>query len=152
MGTAFLQALRACLGDANVLVDGDLDAYAVDWRRRYRGRPLAVARPASTAEVAAVVRLCAAHAVPIVPQGGNTGLVGGGVPDGSGHQLVLSLSRMHRVRAIDADNLTATVEAVPCMKSEKGANASPGTATASEPVGATTSVWRPSEMEFQAPA
>ena len=111
MGTAFLQALRACLGDANVLVDGDLDAYAVDWRRRYRGRPLAVARPASTAEVAAVVRLCAAHAVPIVPQGGNTGLVGGGVPDGSGHQLVLSLSRMHRVRAIDADNLTATVEA-----------------------------------------
>ena len=77
MGTAFLQALRACLGDANVLVDGDLDAYAVDWRRRYRGRPLAVARPASTAEVAAVVRLCAAHAVTIVPQGGNTGLVGG---------------------------------------------------------------------------
>ena len=111
MGTAFLQALRACLGDANVLVDGDLDAYAVDWRRRYRGRPLAVARPASTAEVAAVVRLCAAHAVTIVPQGGNTGLVGGGVPDGSGHQLVLSLSRMHRVRAIDPDNLTATVEA-----------------------------------------
>jgi len=111
MGTAFLQALRACLGDANVLVDGDLDAYAVDWRRRYRGRPLAVARPASTAEVAAVVRLCAAHAVTIVPQGGNTGLVGGGVPDGSGHQLVLNLSRMHRVRAIDPDNLTATVEA-----------------------------------------
>ena len=111
MGTAFLQALRACLGDANVLVDGDLDAYAVDWRRRYRGRPLAVARPASTAEVAAVVRLCAAHAVTIVPQGGNTGLVGGGVPDGSGHQLVLNLSRMHRVRAVDTDNLTATVEA-----------------------------------------
>ncbi|HWS79256.1 MAG TPA: FAD-binding oxidoreductase [Thermomonas sp.] len=111
MGAAFLQALRACLGDANVLVDGDLDAYAVDWRRRYRGRPLAVARPASTAEVAAVVRLCAAHAVPIVPQGGNTGLVGGGVPDASGTQLVLSLARMQRVRAIDADNLTATVEA-----------------------------------------
>jgi FAD/FMN-containing dehydrogenase len=111
MGAAFLQALRACLGDANVLVDGDLDAYAVDWRRRYCGRPLAVARPASTAEVAAVVRLCAAHAVPIVPQGGNTGLVGGGVPDASGTQLVLSLARLQRVREIDADNLTATVEA-----------------------------------------
>ena len=111
MGAAFLQALRACLGDANVLVDGDLDAYAVDWRKRYHGRPLAVARPASTEEVAAVVRLCAAHAVPIVPQGGNTGLVGGGVPDASGTQLVLSLARLQRVRAIDVDNLTATVEA-----------------------------------------
>ncbi|MBN8263162.1 MAG: FAD-binding oxidoreductase [Xanthomonadales bacterium] len=111
MGAAFLQALRACLGDANVLVDGDLDAYAVDWRRRYRGRPLAVARPAGTAEVAEVVRLCAAHAVPIVPQGGNSGLVGGGVPDAGGTQLVLSLKRLQRVRAIDVDNLTATVEA-----------------------------------------
>ena len=111
MGAAFLQALRACLGDPNVLVDGDLDAFEVDWRKRYRGRALAVARPSCTAEVAAVVRLCASHGVPIVPQGGNTGLVGGGVPDASGRQLVLSLARMARVRAVDADNLTATVEA-----------------------------------------
>jgi FAD/FMN-containing dehydrogenase len=111
MGTPFLQALRACLGDANVLVDGDMDAYEVDWRKRYRGRALAVARPASTAEVASVVRLCAAHAVPIVPQGGNTGLVGGGVPDASGRMLVLSLARMQQVRRVDPDNLTATVEA-----------------------------------------
>ena len=111
MGAAFLQALRACLGDSNVLVDGDLDAYQVDWRKRYRGRALAVARPSCTDEVAAVVRLCATHGVPIVPQGGNTGLVGGGVPDASGDQLLLSLSRMRRVRAVDTDNLTATVEA-----------------------------------------
>ena len=111
MGAAFLQALRACLGDSNVLVDGDLDAYQVDWRKRYRGRALAVARPSCTDEVAAVVRLCATHGVPIVPQGGNTGLVGGGVPDASGDQLLLSLSRMRRVRAVDPDNLTATVEA-----------------------------------------
>ena len=111
MGADFLQALRACLGDANVLVDGDLDAYQVDWRKRYRGRALAVARPSCTDEVAAVVRLCATHGVPIVPQGGNTGLVGGGVPDASGDQLLLSLSRMRRVRAVDPDNLTATVEA-----------------------------------------
>jgi FAD/FMN-containing dehydrogenase len=76
MGAAFLQALRACLGDSNVLVDGDLDAYQVDWRKRYRGRALAVARPSCTDEVAAVVRLCATHGVPIVPQGGNTGLAG----------------------------------------------------------------------------
>ena len=111
MGTAFLQALRACLGDANVLVDGDMDAYEVDWRKRYRGHALAVARPSSTAEVASVVRLCAAHAVPIVPQGGNTGLVGGGVPDASGRMLVLSLARMQQVRQVDPDNLTAIVEA-----------------------------------------
>jgi len=111
MGATFLQALRACLGNSNVLVDGDLDAYQVDWRKRYRGRALAVARPSSTDEVAAVVGLCARHGVPIVPQGGNTGLVGGGVPDASGQQLVLSLSRMRNVRSIDPDNLTATVEA-----------------------------------------
>ena len=111
MGADFLQALRACLGDANVLVDGDLDAYQVDWRKRYRGRALAVARPSCTDQVAAVVGLCASHGVPIVPQGGNTGLVGGGVPDASGGQLLLSLSRMRRVRAVDPDNMTATVEA-----------------------------------------
>ena len=111
MGADFLRALRACLGDANVLVDGDMDAYEVDWRKRYRGHALAVARPSSTAEVASVVRLCATHAVPIVPQGGNTGLVGGGVPDASGRMLVLSLARMQQVRQVDPDNLTATVEA-----------------------------------------
>ena len=111
MGADFLRALRACLGDANVLVDGDMDAYEVDWRKRYRGHALAVARPSSTAEVASVVRLCAAHAVPIVPQGGNTGLVGGGVPDASGLMLVLSLARMQQVRHVDPDNLTAIVEA-----------------------------------------
>ena len=111
MGADFLRALRACLGDANVLVDGDMDAYEVDWRKRYRGHALAVARPSSTAEVASVVRLCAAHAVPIVPQGGNTGLVGGGVPDASGRMLVLSLARMQQVRQVDPDNLTAIVEA-----------------------------------------
>ena len=111
MSTALLAALRSCLGDANVLAGIGLDRYEVDWRGRYHGNALAVVRPGCTAEVAAVVRLCAAHGVPIVPQGGNTGLVGGGVPDGSGQQLVLNLSRMHRVRAIDTDNLTATVEA-----------------------------------------
>ena len=68
-------------------------------------------RPGSTAEVAAVVRACAAAGVSLVPQGGNTGLVGGGVPDDSGTQVLLSLQRLNRVRAIDAANLTITVEA-----------------------------------------
>ena len=85
LSDALLHALRACVGAEQVLVDGDLSAYELDWRRRFRGRALAVVRPADTAQVAAVLRLCAAHGVSLVPQGGNTGLVGGGVPDASGH-------------------------------------------------------------------
>jgi FAD/FMN-containing dehydrogenase len=107
----FLQALRALVGEAGLQCGGDLSAYEQDWRKRYAGRALAVASPASTQEVAAVVKLCAAHAVSIVPQGGNTGLVGGSTPDASGAQLVLSLRRMKQVRAIDPANLTLTVDA-----------------------------------------
>ena len=109
--TDFLAALRARLGDAGLLVGGDLSAYENDWRKRYPGKALAVARPASTDEVAAVLRLCHEHRVPVVPQGGNTGLVGGSTPDDSGHQLVLSLARLKRVRGIDAANLSLTAEA-----------------------------------------
>ncbi|MDO5693539.1 MAG: FAD-binding oxidoreductase, partial [Pseudomonadota bacterium] len=82
-----------------------------DWRQRARGRALAVVRPGSTDEVAAVVRACAAQGVGIVPQGGNTGLALGSVPDASGTQVVLSLKRMDSVRAIDPANLTITMEA-----------------------------------------
>jgi FAD/FMN-containing dehydrogenase len=110
-GAAVLDALRAAVGAAHVRVDDDLSAYEVDWRKRYRGRALAVVRPASTAEVAAVVRACGASGTPIVTQGGNTGLVGASIPDPSGTQVVLSLTRMNRVRAIDAANLTMTTDA-----------------------------------------
>ena len=103
--------LRRAVGAAHVLTEGDLSAYEQDWRRRARGRALAVVRPGSTDEVAAVVRTCAAHGVPIVPQGGNTGLAVGSVPDESGTQLLLSLRRLDRVRAIDAANLTVSAEA-----------------------------------------
>ncbi|MCE2692481.1 MAG: FAD-binding oxidoreductase, partial [Rubrivivax sp.] len=89
----------------------DLSSYEQDWRKRWRGRALAVVRPGSTAEVAAVVKACAAAGVALVPQGGNTGLVGGGVPDDQGRQVLLSLRRMTAVRALDTDNLTMTVEA-----------------------------------------
>jgi FAD/FMN-containing dehydrogenase len=112
--TDLLTELRATVGAAHVLTaaDGDdLTAYEQDWRRRHRGRALAVVRPGSPQEVAAVVRVCAAHGTPIVPQGGNTGLVLGGVPDTSGRQVVLSLQRLQRVRALDPDNLTLTVDA-----------------------------------------
>ncbi len=107
----FLGALHERLGDAGLLVGGDLSAYERDWRRRYAGRALAVARPASTEEVAAVMKLCAAHRVALVPQGGNTGLVGGSTPDESGSQLVLSLARMRRVRGVDMANASLTAEA-----------------------------------------
>ncbi|MBK1614239.1 hydroxyacid dehydrogenase [Rubrivivax gelatinosus] len=106
-----LDTLRAAVGAAQVLTEGDLTAYELDWRRRWRGRALAVVRPGSTAEVAAVVRACAAAGVAIVPQGGNTGLVGGGVPDASGSQVLLSLQRLNRIRTIDAANLTLSCEA-----------------------------------------
>jgi FAD/FMN-containing dehydrogenase len=109
--TALLDALRKEIGAAQVLTEGDLSAYELDWRKRYRGKALAVARPGSTAEVAAVVRTCALNGVALVPQGGNTGLVGASVPDASGTQLLLSLARLNRVREIDAANLTMTVEA-----------------------------------------
>ena len=90
----------------------DLSAWELDWRKRSRGRSLAVVRPGSTAEVAAVVKACAATpGVSIVPQGGNTGLVVGSVPDDSGTQVVLSMTRMNAVRTIDPANLTITVEA-----------------------------------------
>ena len=103
--------LKALVGAPNVLHEGDLTAWELDWRKRSHGKARAVVRPGSTAEVAAVVRACAEAGASIVPQGGNTGLVVGATPDASGTQVVLSLARMNAVRAIDAGNLTVTVEA-----------------------------------------
>ena len=111
MSAALLDGLRACVGAAQVLTAGDLSGYELDWRKRWRGKALAVVRPGTTDEVAAVVRACAAQGTAIVTQGGNTGLVGGGVPDASGSQVLLSLVRLNRIREIDRANLTATVEA-----------------------------------------
>ncbi len=106
-----IELLRPIVGAANVLTGDDLGAWETDWRKRERGKALAVVRPGTTKEVAAVVRACVAAGVSIVPQGGNTGLVAGSTPDASGTQVVLSLQRMHAVRAIDSANLTVTVEA-----------------------------------------
>lgn len=108
---ALLAKLRDIVGAEHVLHEGDLTAWEQDWRRRARGRALAVVRPANTEQVAAVVRACAAAGAAIVPQGGNTGLSVGSIPDDSGTQIVLSTQRMQAVRAMDADNLTITVEA-----------------------------------------
>jgi len=106
-----LKTLRQIAGPGQVLSEGDLTAWELDWRKRSRGKALAVVRPANTAEVAAIVKACAAAGVSIVTQGGNTGLAVGSIPDDSGRQVVLSLQRMNAVRQIDAANLTVTVEA-----------------------------------------
>ena len=109
--TAALHELRRIVGNAQVLDSGDLTPYEIDGRKRYRGRALAVVSPASTDEVAAIVRCCATHGLSLVPQGGNTSTVGGAVPDDSGHQVLLSLRRLDRIRHIDPANLTLTAEA-----------------------------------------
>jgi FAD/FMN-containing dehydrogenase len=107
-----LARLRAVVGDDHVLTDrADLAAYDTDWRGAYSGRPLAVVRPASTGEVSAVLRLTHEAGVAVVPQGGNTGMSGGAVPDGTGTQVVLSLGRMRAVRDVDPVGATITVEA-----------------------------------------
>ncbi|MGZ9074838.1 MAG: FAD-binding oxidoreductase [Burkholderiaceae bacterium] len=106
-----LQRLRS-IGASRVLTaPEDTTPYLTDWRGRFTGRAQAVVLPATTDEVAAIVRACAEHRTPIVPQGGNTGLVGGATPDASGDAIVLSLKRLNRVREVDAINGTLTVEA-----------------------------------------
>ena len=108
----FLDRCRAIVGAAHVLVEAaDTAAFLSDWRGRFTGSARAVVLPAGPDEVAAVVRLCAEHRVPLVPQGGRTGLVIGSVPDASGTAIVLSLRRLNRIRAIDAYNRTMTVDA-----------------------------------------
>ncbi len=121
MSNDLLATLRQTVGASHVLTEGDLTAWEQDWRRRARGKALAVVRPGSTQEVAAVVRACAAAGTAIVPQGGNTGLSVGSIPDASGTQVLLSLARMNAVRAVDADNLTLTVEAGAILQNVQGA-------------------------------
>lgn len=108
----FLNACTELIGSQHVLTDDtDKSAYLTDWRQRFTGRALAVMRPGTTEETAGLVKLCKQWQVPIVPQGGNTGLVLGSVPDASGTAIVLSLKRMNRIRAVDPLNNTMTVEA-----------------------------------------
>ena len=109
---AFFQALCDAVGTQHVLTaPTDMAPYLSDWRGRYQGKARAVVRPGSTQELAGVVRACAADGVPIVAQGGNTGLCGGATPAEDGRAIVLSLERMNRIRAVDGDNNTITVEA-----------------------------------------
>src|SRR5437868_10705177 len=109
---ANIERIKAAVGPRGWVADPhEAEPYLVEARGLYRGATGLVVRPASTAEVAEVVRICAEARLPIVPQGGNTGLVGGGVPSVDGHNIVLALGRMSRIRAIDPVNFTMTVEA-----------------------------------------
>jgi len=122
-----LAALHDVVGAAGLLTDpADTAPFAEDWRRLYRGRTPAVVRPASTAELAEVVRRCADAGVAVVPQGGNTSMVGGAVPAEDGSEIVVSLSRMARIRAVDAVDLTMTVEAGATLKAAQDAAADAG--------------------------
>lgn len=108
----FLERLAAIVGPGHLCTDpADLDPWLTDWRGRYKGRALGLARPGSTAEVQALVRACGAAGVPMVPQGGNTGLCGGATPDTSGRALLIQLGRLNRIRSLDAGNHSLIAEA-----------------------------------------
>jgi FAD/FMN-containing dehydrogenase len=107
-----LAEFRALLGPLGVLeAPADIAPHLQDWRGLYQGQAMAVLRPASTEEVSACVTLCARHGIAIIPQGGNTSMVGGATPEARPRQLVLSLMRMNRVREVDTADMTMTVEA-----------------------------------------
>lgn len=108
----FLECASALLGARGLTTDPDrMDAWLTDWRGRYTGRALALASPASTAEIAALMKLCAAHGVPIVPQGGNSGMAGGATPDASGEAIILSLRRMNAIRSLSTEGGEVVCEA-----------------------------------------
>jgi len=122
MSEDLLPRLREIVGERGILTDpADTAPYCEDWRRLYRGTTPAVLRPASTAEVAALVGLCAARGVPIVPQGGNTSMVGGAAVPADGSQLILSLSRLNKVRGIDTTDMTMEIEAGVVLKAAQQA-------------------------------
>jgi FAD/FMN-containing dehydrogenase len=107
-----IERLAAAVGPQGLITDpNDLVPYVADWRGVYRGATPAVVRPANTAQVAAVVKICAETRTGLVPQGGNTGMCGASVPDARGNEVVLSLARMNRVLETDALNNTIAVEA-----------------------------------------
>jgi FAD/FMN-containing dehydrogenase len=122
-----IDRLRDVVGEAGLITDpARASSFLTDWRNAFTGRAAVVVRPASTEEVAGVVRLCREVGVAVVPQGGNTGLCGGSMPDASGRQVVLSLTRMRRIRAIDPVNQTITPEAGVVLSTVQEAAAAAG--------------------------
>ncbi|UOR14973.1 FAD-binding oxidoreductase [Qipengyuania aquimaris] len=109
---AFAEAALQLLGPRGFTRDVDLvEPWLTDWRGRYTGRAIGLASPASTSETAELVKLCARHGIPIVPQGGNSGMSGGATPDDTGTAIILSLRRMDRILSLDPDGMQVTCEA-----------------------------------------
>jgi FAD/FMN-containing dehydrogenase len=97
-----IEEVRRRFGDKAVISDrSDVEPWLTDWRRKFHGETKAILSPGSTSEVSAIVKLAAEHRVPLVPQGGNTGMVGGAIPAPDGSELILSLRRMNRILSID---------------------------------------------------
>lgn len=112
MSAEIIAALHAIVGDAGLKTgDTDTESFLTDWHGQYRGRSLAVVMPETTEQVSRVMALADAHEIVVVPQGGNTGFMGGATPDDAGNSILLSLRRMNRIREIDATNMSMTVEA-----------------------------------------
>ena len=110
------------LGPKGVIVDpSEIDPWVTDWRGRVHGKSPAILAPASTQEVAEIVKLAAEHRVPLVPQGGNTGMAAGATPPGDGSALLLSLRRMNRIRSISAETRSAIAEAGVVLETLHGA-------------------------------
>ncbi|CAK0744551.1 D-2-hydroxyacid dehydrogenase [Azospirillaceae bacterium] len=119
-----LERIKSVVGPKGWIDDpADMAPYLVEWRGRFQGKSPLIVRPAQTEEVAQVVRICAAAGIPIVPQGGNTSLVGGSIPFEDGREVVLSLSRMNRIRDVDPLNFTIVVEAGCVLKTVQDAAA-----------------------------
>ncbi len=116
-----LSRLHDVLGPSGILTGADAEPYATDWRKLFRGTTPAVLRPRSTADVAAVMRLCAEAGVPVVPQGGNTSLVAGAAVIPDGRAVILNLARMDRIRDVDALDGTMVVEAGVTLARAQGA-------------------------------
>lgn len=112
MNKPFLDAAQAILGPKGLTTDAEtISPWLTDWRGRYTGKAFAMASPANTAEVSALLRLCNEHSIPIVPQGGNSGMCGGATPDTEGTSLILSLRRMNAIRTVNRETRIATCEA-----------------------------------------
>ena len=107
-----LETLTSILGIKNIITDKqDMSAYLEDWRGNHKGDAQAILLPTSTEMVSEIMRLADTHDLYIVPQGGNTGLVGGGIPDDTGRMFVLSLARMKAIRSLSVENHAMVVEA-----------------------------------------
>ena len=112
MSAEIIAALHTIVGDAGLKTGvTDTESFLTDWHGQYRGRSLAVVMPETTEQVSQVMALADAHDIVVVPQGGNTGFMGGATPDDAGNSILLSLRRMNRIREIDAINMSMTVEA-----------------------------------------